>query len=290
MGIIRDIVKRIFGNDIAGKVWDRLEIIGDIAIVKSPRLAGLKDPLSLDEYRIIANEIMKIHKNVKSVWLAITPAAGEYRVRKKYVHLSGERRSETIYKEYGCKFKVDITKAFLTPRLSYEHLRVAKLVREGEKVVNMFAGVGTFSIIIACKSKVRLVHSIDVNPFAWKFMVENIKINKVEDRVIPHLGDSAEIIKRKLTDLASRVLMPLPGLALDYTEYALQALRKRGIIHIYLHIRALKGEDPLAKAISLARRRAEGLGAKVIGSSARIVRLVGPRIYQVVVDLDIKKR
>ena len=289
LGIVREVVKRLFGENVAKKVWDRLEIIGDIAILKSPRLAGMEDPLSINDYKVVAEEIMKIHKNVKSVWLALTPTSGNYRIREKYVHLAGEKRSETIYKEYGCRFKVNITKVFLTPRLSYEHIRVAKLVKEGEEVVNMFAGIGTFSIIIACKSKVRLVHSIDINPYAWKLMVENVKINKVEKRVIPYLGDAAEVIKSRLTNVASRVLMPLPELAIEYLEYALLALKEKGVIHVYVHVKTLKGEDPLKKAISIVENRIRELNAKVLMSSARIVRLVGPRLYQVVVDIEIQK-
>ncbi len=289
MGVVREIVRKLFGESAARKVWDRLEIIGDIAILKSPRLAGMNDPLSINDYKAVAEEIMKVHKNVRSVWLALAPTSGNYRVREKYVHLAGEKRSETIYKEHGCKFKVDITKVFLTPRLSYEHLRVAKLVKEGEEVVNMFAGVGTFSIIIACKSNVRLVHSIDINPYAWKLMVENIKINKVEDKVIPYLGDAAEVIKSKLVNVASRVLMPLPELAIEYLEYALLALREKGFIHVYIHVKALKGEDPLKNAIDIVESKVKELGAKVLTNSARIVRLVGPRLYQVVVDIEVKK-
>jgi len=289
VGVVREIAKRLFGEEKAGAVWDRLEMVGDIAILKSPRLAGLKDPLTLDEYKALAEEILKLHRHIKSVWLAVAPTTGDYRVREKYVHLAGEKRSVTIYKEHGCKFKVDITKVFITPRLSYEHLRVSRLVREGEVVVNMFAGVGTFSIIIACKSRARLVHSIDINPEAWKLMVENIKLNKVENKVIPHLGDAGKVIEDKLVGKADRVLMPLPELALDYMKYALKALREKGYLHVYLHVKALKGEDPLLKAVELARKSVLELNAKVLDSKARVVRLVGPRLYQVVVDVLIKK-
>jgi tRNA (guanine37-N1)-methyltransferase len=289
LGIVRTLASKLFGEEKARAIWDRLEIIGDIAVLKSPMLAGLKDPLTLEEYKELAKEIMKIHKNVKSVWLAISPTSGKYRVRGKYIHLAGEPRSETIYKEHGCRFKVDITKVFITPRLSYEHIRVASLVRDGEEVVNMFAGVGTFSIIIACKSRVRRVHSIDINPDAWRYMVENIKINKVEDKVIPYLGDAAEVIETKLSNVATRVLMPLPELALDYLKYAIMALKGRGTIHVYLHVKSQRKEDPILKAIDMVKNRVEGLGVKLIKASGRIVRLVGPRVYQVVVDVDVEK-
>jgi len=283
MGILRELAREVLGPDKASRIWGRLEVIGDIAVIKSPRIAGWQDPLTLDEYRMLAQALLSKLKYVKSVWLAIAPTSEEYRIRR-YVHLAGEERSTTLYKEYGCRFKVDILRSFITPRLSYEHYRVSQLVGEGEVVVNMFAGVGLFSILIACKSRARLIHSIDINPEAYKFMVENIRLNKVEDKVIPYLGDAARVIEERLQGVADRVLMPLPELALDYTPYALKALRGEGFIHFYLHVKALRGEDPIDKAYKLVEDRLKELGAKLKGWRGRVVRLVGPRLYQVVID------
>ncbi|MGC9210127.1 MAG: class I SAM-dependent methyltransferase [Acidilobus sp.] len=262
----------------------KVEIIGDIAILKPPH--GVEP--DVQEARRFAEAIMKEAKYIRSAWLAASPVQGPYKVRR-LVHLAGEERTETVYREHGCAFKVDVSKDFITPRLSYEHIRVAKLVSPGEVVVNMFAGVGTFSIIIAKHSGARLVHSIDINPDAYAHMVENIKINRVEDKVIPYLGDAAEVIKEKLVGTADRVLMPLPDLALPYLPYAVQALRGEGVIHVYLHVHASKGEEPERNAISTVERRFAELGVTWRPESARVVRMVGPRFYQVVVDARVSK-
>ncbi len=206
---------------------------------------------------------------------------------RRLTYLAGEPRTETVYREHGCSFKVDVARDFITPRLSYEHIRVARLVRPGEVVVNMFAGVGTFSIIIARHSGARLVHSIDVNPDAYAHMVENIRMNRVEDRVVPHLGDAARVISEKLVGVADRVLMPLPDLAIPYLRYALLALRGRGTVHVYVHVHASRGEDPIEKALRDVDEGIRRLGASWSPGSARVVRMVGPRFYQVVVDADV---
>ncbi len=151
----------------------------------------------------------------------------------------------------------------------------------------MFAGVGTFSIIVAKHSRARLVHSIDLNPDAYKHMVENIGLNKVEDRVVPYLGDAAQVVSERLTSVADRVLMPLPDLSIPYLRYALAALRGRGTVHLYLHVHAAKGEDPIWKAAREADGGFRGLGASWSLAGARVVRMVGPRFYQVVVDAEV---
>ncbi len=219
------------------------------------------------------------------MWAASTPVRGEYKLRT-FTHLAGEERSWTIYKEHGCRFKVDITKVFITPRLNNEHIRVARQVRPGEVVVNMFAGAGLFSIIIACKSKPRKVYSIDINEHAYKLMIENARLNRVEDIVEPIHGDAARVVEERLQQVADRVLMPLPDLALQYLPHALKALKPQGgVIHIYLHIHTPKGVNPLEEAWRKAKTRLPP-GSRLL--QARRVRPVGPRTLQVVLDVEVR--
>ncbi|ADL19428.1 Methyltransferase [Acidilobus saccharovorans 345-15] len=263
----------------------KVEVIGDIAIIKPPH--GAKPDLELA--RRYGEELLK-SPSIKSAWLAEGPVEGPYKVRSNLVYLAGERRTETIYREHGCSFKVDIAKDFITPRLSYEHLRVAKLVRSGEIIVNMFAGVGIFSIIIARHSDAKLVHSIDINPDAFEKMVENVRLNKVEGRVLPYLGDAANVVEERLRGVANRVLMPLPDLAIPYFKYAVDAIDHEGYVHVYLHVHASKGEDPEENARKLFAehiRNAEKISWSF--EASRIVRMVGPRFYQVVLDVYVKK-
>ena len=269
---------------MTGQAGFKVEFIGDIAIVKPP----YGKPVDLDAARKYAEELMKAHKFVRSVWLAAGPVSGAHKVRP-LEYLAGERRTVTVYKEHGCSFVVDVAKDFITPRLNYEHMRVARLVREGEVVVNMFAGVGLFSIIIAKYSRPKAVHSIDINPDAYAHMVENIRLNKVEGVVIPYLGDAAEVITSKLTGIADRVLMPLPDLAIPYLKYAIAALRERGVVHVYLHVHAAKGEDPEEKAKGILAEAMSSLRVTWSSQGSRVVRMVGPRIYQVVVDAWVER-
>jgi tRNA (guanine37-N1)-methyltransferase len=281
--ILRRLAAETLGEELAGRIWGRIEFVGDLALIRIPPGVepGLLKPL--------AERILGEFKYVRSVWGGFPGVEGEFRLRR-YVHLAGEDRSETLYKEHGCVFKVDITKVYVSPVLGFEHRRVASLVQPGETVLNMYAGAGFFSIIIAKYSRPRRVYSIDLNPDAYKFMVENTRLNKVEGIVEPILGDAVRVIEERLAGSSDRVLMPLPDLALQHLPYALKALREgRGFIHVYLHVKAGRGEDYLGKAEAMLAGRLREMGVRGFTiTGKRLVRTIAPRVYQVVLDAKIE--
>lgn len=281
--MIRDIARAVVGESLAGRIWRRLEIIGDIAILRKP----IDLELDVELYKKLAVEIMKRIPHVKSVWLAVTPVSGGHRVRE-YVHIAGELRSETTYREHGCLFKVDIAKVYISPTLNYEHIRVARLVNPGEEVLNMFAGAGLFSIIIARHSKPKRIISVDINPDAYRYMVENIELNKVSDTVIPVLGDAREVA-RSCSNCFNRVLMPLPELAYEYFEDAVISLRSAGVVHVYDFVTAESKIEAISRAQNLYLEKCESIGIRARVLKSRIVRSVGPRYYQIVLDLYLEK-
>ncbi len=217
--LVFPIVKKI-GGEIVEIEFEKLkekekfegtfDLIGDIAIVEDSDTSILR------------------RKNVKSVYKKETEVEGIYRTRK-YVYLAGEKNTETIHKEYGCRYILDIEKVYFNPRLATERHRIAKKINNGERVLDMFAGVGPFSILIAKKRDVE-VHSIDINPDAFYYLKKNIEINKVKN-VFPYLGDCRDIVK-KLPDF-DRIIMNLPKNSLEFRDTALNKIKKRGIIHLY---------------------------------------------------------
>lgn len=280
--LLRRLACKVLGVEKAKKVWSRIEIIGDIAVIrKSP-------DISIAEIRKIAEELINKITYVKSVWCATSEVKGAFRLRE-YVHLAGQRKSETTYVEHGCKFKLDITKVYISPALNYEHKRVASMVKPGETIVNMFAGIGLFSIIIAKTVKHVKIYSIDINPYAYKYMVENVMLNKVENYVIPILGDSAEVISEKLINVADRVLMPLPELAISYLRYAILSMKNKGFLHTYLFIRSISRRESLEKAHRIYAKELEKYVKDFELIFSRVIRSVGPRKYQVVLDYYVKK-
>ena len=97
-----------------------------------------------------------------------------------------------MHREFGCQYHVDIAKAYFSPRLSHEHERVASLVQDGEVVVDLFAGVGPFSVLIGKRNPMAKVYAVDLNPDAVELLKVNVRVNRVEGRVFPVLGKSPQ--------------------------------------------------------------------------------------------------
>ena len=258
------------------------DIIGDIAIIKpTPGFQG--------NAAEIAGKIVAANRRVRTVLRQATPVSGEYRTRVLEWVL-GEKKTETVHREHGCQFKVDLAKVYFSPRLLYERIRVARKVAPNETVINMFAGVGCFSIIIAKYSQASKVFSIDINPEAARYMLENIYLNRVAGRVSTILGDSRAITELHLRGRADRVLMPLPARAMAYLDAAIVALKpKLGNIHVYDFVHAEKTENPLQKTLDKIAPKLSQFELSVIRKDMRIVRTIGPNWHQTVVDLTLEK-
>jgi len=256
------------------------DIVGNIAVIKiSEKLLPKKD--------IISRALMDVHKQIRTVLLQTGPVSGEFRTRELKV-IAGEPSTETIHHEGGAAFKVDLAQVYFSPRLAHERLRVASLVEPDETVANLFAGVGCYSIIIAKHSRAAKIYSIDKNPVALEYMRENIRINKVGDRVVPILGDAKEVIEHRLAGQANRVLMPLPELGRKFFEVALQALKPAGgIIHFYDYGRL---PDPFAPSLEFVRKSAAAKGRNLNLLNSRIIRSYAPRCYHIVLDISISSR
>lgn len=278
--LIRKAAEEVYGADKAQLAIRSYDIIGDIAIIKIP------DEL-LDKRFEFAEKIIEYLKGVSTVFRQKSPIRGSYRLRE-LEFLAGEYKTLTIHKEYGCRFYVDVLKTYFTPRLSTERWRITNLVNNNEIIVNMFAGVGPYSILIAKYREIEKVFSIDINYEAYRLHKLNVSINKVYDRVNPILGDAGEIISHNLVHIADRVIMPLPELALEYLKYAIMALKNEGYIHIYLHIPYVKKEkEALYKACEVIRSAIHK--HKIISLETHRVREVSTRTLQVCVDIKIEK-
>ena len=266
----------------SGKIYNSYDIVGDIAIIKVPN--G-----NMENATRAAHAIMGLYpRKVKTVFLQTGAVQGDFRVRA-LKFLAGENRTVTVHREEGCSFRVDVEKCYISPRLLHEHQRIPRLVALGEVVVNMFAGVGLFSILIAKKAVDATVYSIDINPTAFDYMQENVRLNGVSNRVFPLLGDSKQIIDAQLQGVADRVLMPLPELALEYLPCALKALKPSGgWIHYFDFEHAAKDEEPIEKTCQKVKARLDNLGASYSIGLSRVIRSTGPNWYQTVLDLQIK--
>lgn len=277
--MLKNVLAGVLDAEEAAQVYSAFDQVGDIVVIKIPDgLAGKKT--------LIAQAILANVKTAKAVFAQASAVRGDFRVRD-LEFLAGENRTVTEYKEHGCRFKVDVAKAYFSPRLSTERQRIADLVGDNETIVNMFAGVGTYSIIIAKANKTCTVYSIDSNPVANELCIENARLNKVSDRVVPICADATDAIRGRLAGVADRVLMPLPERAKEFIAPAVAALKEKGVVHYFAHVRADNKKD--AKELGKNDAHEAFREYKHEVKETTVVREVGPRVYQIVADVEVTR-
>lgn len=279
--ILKTILKDILPPEDISKLYSAFDIVGSIIIIKIPDSLNSKK-------QIIAETILMNIKSAKSIFAQTSAVQGDYRLRT-LEYLAGVNCPTTEYKEHGCRFKVDVSKTYFSPRLSTERIRVSNMIADNEIITNMFAGVGTYSILIAKNNKTCKVYSIDSNPVANELALLNAELNKVQERVIPICGDAKEVIVKQLRGTSTRVLMPLPEKAKEFVDFAVMALKeKKGVIHYFAHIRATSKKLALANAAIDIQYAFTNHDYRIV--STRIVREVGPRLYQTVSDIIVNNK
>lgn len=274
--MLKELLQERLDSTELEKLSSSFDIIGTIAIIKIPESLTSKR-------KLIADALIEEIRPVKSVFCQVSAIEGDYRLRKLEL-ISGENSPITVYKEHGCTFKVDVINTYFSPRLSTERLRIAKLTEPNEVIVNMFGGIGTFSIIISRYNKSAKVYSIDSNPIATDMCRQNIEINKLTGNVIPVLGDAEQEIHKSLKGIAKRVLMPLPEKARDFVDAAVSSLENgSGMIHYFCHVGADNKKTAIQNGVMDTSESFSKFNHTI--RNVRVVREVGPRFYQIVSDV-----
>jgi len=255
-----------------------MDLVGDIAIIEIPP--------ELDVHkRVIGEAVLKTHKNVQTVLAKAGVISGTYRLREFSV-IAGEPKTDTVHKEHGYKYYVDLTKVYFSPRLSHEHNRVASLVKDGETIVDLFAGVGPFSILIAKTRENVKIYAIDANPYAIKFLKKNIRLNRVESQVYPILGDAKQVAKQRFSGIADRVIMNLPEKAMEFVDAACTAVKPAGgMVHFYSFVNASNSLENVNSRFIDSVQKSGRKVEEILFS--RLVRTTAPHEWQAVLDAKI---
>ncbi len=245
------------------------DVIGDIAV--------LRIPSELMEYREdIGNAMLSTNKSIKVVCVD-RGVKQDYRLRDIEV-IAGENRTETTHVEHGIKIKVDVAKAYYSPRLASERKRIADMVKKGDIVIDMFAGVAPFSLLIAKMAKPSRVYAIDINPVAVKYESMNAKENGVGDIVEVMEGDARDVVPS--LGRADHVIMNLPHSAHEFLPVAINAGK---MVHYYEIIEKSKIDERLERLESEAGKD----GKKVNVKEWRVVGGYSPSRVKIGVDMVI---
>ena len=246
------------------------DVVGDVAMIKLP------DEL-LPYKHTIGDALLKVNHSLRTVFID-SGVKGEFRIRD-LEQIAGTGSSETVHKEFGVRLYTDPSRVYFNPRLSTERSRIASLVRDGEVIIDMFAGVAPFGTVICRLAHPEVVYSIDLNPEAEHFARLNAEKNHVK-QVVPMTGDSSKLIYD--LPMADRIIMNLPQIADRFLRYAMDRLKSGGVAHMY---KIIEREEFPSFCESLVREMGE-LGHGISISSSEL-KTYSPTMS--VYSMDIRK-
>ena len=234
------------------------DTIGDIVILEIP------DDLQ-DKKLLIGDAALKFTKR-KSIYMKKSAIKGTTRVRD-LEFLAGEDDSVTIHKEHGARLKLDVREVYFSPRLATERKRVMESVKEGEKILDMFCGIGPFPIVIATNKNVEIA-AVDINESAIKYLDENIRMNKLKGSIKTYCGDVREVSK-SFNLKFDRIIMNLPGLAYTFLDVAVDLIEDGGTINYYEFSDSYEqGIKRLENACHEARKEVEIINTRKVKSTS----------------------
>ena len=266
-------------DDLIEQVPSSFDILGS----KGDAVAIIEIPEELEAYEsVIAEALMHVHRNVKSVLAKTSERYGELRLRD-YRLIAGDSDTEIIHKETGCRFKLDPCVTYFSARESSERERICAQITEPEDVLVMFSGIGPFPVCIAKHNPGTTCTAIELNHEAHQYCLENIKLNKLQDRVTAIEGDVREICPT-LGKQFDRVLTPLPKGAYMFLDITVPMVKPGGILHFY---HWAPDDDMYTNAIKLVKEAAavSGRTCEFMGGSR--VAKYSPGVSKIRVDIQI---
>lgn len=279
-------------EDIIEFIPKSFDIIGNIAIIEFDRFDLLNVEKTSLYKKKIAKAIVKVNNIIDTVYEKRSEVKGKYRL-KELQPIFGKDNPETIHKENNCHFKLDVKKTYFTPRLVYERKRLSLLnFTKNELIIDMFAGVGPISIQIAKSHDVK-IYSFDINPTAYKYLIENVNLNKLKKKIFSYNIDIVELLNPSfelgysLKNKADRILMNLPEQSINYINIACYLMKNTGgILHFY---QFCEKPNPVEKGIEKLKNKLYDEGwyiEKLLDS--KTVKPFSPKSDLIVVDALIK--
>jgi tRNA (guanine37-N1)-methyltransferase len=222
----KELLRGAIPDEVLKLIPNSFYIIGDIAVINLPKELG-------NYAAEVGRAIQLTNKNVRAVYMGGSTVS-DYRI-KELTHIYGEERTETIHKEYGIRIYVDISKAYFNPSLSEERRRVANSVVDNERVLDLFTGVGPFTLHIICSKKSYVVAN-DINPYALTYLRKSLELNKklVRGYVDIINSDASELLKSLRGETFDKAILNLPHKAVHYLPNVLKILRVNGTAYTYI--------------------------------------------------------
>ena len=271
---IKKLLSEKIPSELISYLPDKWEKIGDILVIKLHT--------NVEHYQDIIGEVYAEVLNRRSVLCDIGGISGVYREPNVEV-IYGSNDCETVHKENGVRFKLDPKRIMFSSGNMDERRRMAKVSNNEEFVVDLFAGIGYFTLPMAVHSRPERIFACEINPVAFNYLCQNIVLNNVTDVVEPLKGDNRKVAPKNVAD---RVLLGYFGNTYSFLPTAIECLKNHaGVVHYHdifsddvVPDAVLQQVD---KIVGKYRRKAEFLKCKHVKSYA-------PGVSHYVFDIRIR--
>jgi len=246
--------------------WER---IGDICVVR------LDDALT--PYEDSIGRAYAAVLGVRTVLREVGGIAGEFRRPDTRVMFGGD--TVTTHLENGIRYRLDVAEIMFSSGNEEERIRMAETRCDGETVVDMFAGIGYFSLPLAVYQRPRKIVACEINPRAHSFLVDNIALNGVGDRIQPFLGDNRTLEGRSFAD---RIVMGYVKTTHEFLPAAMRYLKDGGVVHYH---ETCPNDLMPDRPVHRLREAAEGRTVEIL--RLKEIKSYAPGVSHVVVDARI---
>ena len=245
-------------------------------------------PSLIKKKEIIADACLEMFSSIQSVYINLGKVEGKYRLPEKIEYVSGVKNSIVDHREHDILYRFDFTKIMFSKGNLNERKHLTTLVKEGEIIVDMFAGIGYFSLPIAKHSRPEKIFSIELNPDAYKSLIKNIKLNHMKELIVPIFGDSKIKVVRLFESgiRADRVIMGIFPAPKDHIKEALLLAKDEGTVY---HYEGVVDKDNYLELFNEFDIIAKSQGFKCDLLSKRFVKSYGPNLFHVVLDIEVSK-
>lgn len=274
---ITELLKDKLSEEEIEELKKSFDIIGDVVIVEIPE--------DIEAHKKEIGQATLQFTKRKTVYMKKSAVKGVTRVRELEL-IAGEDNPITIHKEHGTRLKLDVKNVYFSPRLATERKRVQEATNEGEEILDMFAGIGPFPIVIAHEKNVNIT-AVDINEYAIKYLNENIKLNKLAPaaHITAICGDTNEVALNELKGKKfDRLIMNLPGLAPEFLDLAVSLCKDGGVIHYY------EFSDGFSQGIERAQIACEKQNKEVEILNTRKVKSSSPGMWHVAIDCKVTEK
>jgi len=251
---------------VKGLLPDKWERFGTVLVIRLDH--------QLDRYE---KEVARAYASVldtKTVLRDVGGVSGQY--REPVTKLLFGTDTVTTHLENGINYRFDAAKIMFSSGNVEERMRMSEIPCQGETVLDMFAGIGYFSLPIAVYQNPKKVIACEINPVAHQFLVENIGLNGVKGVVEPVLGDNRDLPG---TGFADRIIMGYVRTTHEFVPTAMRYLRDGGVIHYHETCpNELLPNRPLERILSGAK------GRRVEVCRFKHLKSYSPGVTHVVID------